>query len=334
MKDPLLFGIVIPYFQRERGILRRTIKSILEQQGVSHFMIMIVDDASPVPATEELADLLVSEPRLHILRQANAGPGAARNAGLDALPADTTYVAFVDSDDSWHPQFLAQAQAALDAGHDVFFANSQRSGFEHSRFQWQSEEQLNLDEQAHRAIDAHRSLYAFEGDFFDYAIHRSNIISTSALVYRRASNPDLRFNTHLFNGQDRLFKLSLCQTVQNIAFCPTVLVEEGRGINIFDNSQWGSPQALVLLPNYIKLSKYILKHLSLNKAQRKYVNRQLNDSRYAMLASCLHLLKAGKPIEWSRLWDTLRADPAFALHVLPNFLRLLATKGRAAAHGH
>ena len=46
------------------------------------------------------------------MRQANAGPGGARNTGLDLVSDDTTHVAFLDSDDAWHPGHLA---AALDA---------------------------------------------------------------------------------------------------------------------------------------------------------------------------------------------------------------------------
>ena len=52
-----LIGVVIPYFQREPGILRRALASVLRQRGVEQVAVVVVDDASPVPASAEVASL-------------------------------------------------------------------------------------------------------------------------------------------------------------------------------------------------------------------------------------------------------------------------------------
>lgn len=325
-----LTAVVVPYFQRERGILRKCAESVLAQQGAGDFHLIIVDDASPIPAAEELAGIWPTDPRVHVIRQDNAGPGAARNKGLDSLPPGTRYVSFIDSDDWWEPDFLARALAALELGYDIFFANSKRHGFNDSRFDWHASTNRQLIPSEHQTIDAARELYAFNGSFFDYALVRSNIISTSALVYRLSHFPALRFNTRLYNGQDRLFKLHLSKNTDRVSFCPDILVNEGTGINIYDSAKWGNAKSLRLLSNYIRLSKFIMAELDLSHAQRRIVTAQLDDSRFSLTASLLHLLKSGQNPDWALLLSTAREDPSLLMQALPNTLRILTKRTRTS----
>lgn len=100
--------IVIPYFQRQPGVLQRALASVARQAGCPlPVRVLVVDDASPVPPEPELAAIAWPEGvRVEILRRPNGGPGAARNTGLDAAGADTLCVAFLDSDDAWSADSL------------------------------------------------------------------------------------------------------------------------------------------------------------------------------------------------------------------------------------
>jgi succinoglycan biosynthesis protein ExoW len=103
------FTVVIPFYQKEAGILSRALNSIFAQD-FQDFDIVIVDDESPLPAAVELQNFENERmSRIHVVRQENGGPGAARNTGLDHVPDETRFVALLDSDDIWLPGHLKNA---------------------------------------------------------------------------------------------------------------------------------------------------------------------------------------------------------------------------------
>lgn len=79
--------------------------------------IWLVDDASPDPATQSYLRSLGAAYQgipLHLVFQPkNQGAGAARNRALAATTCEL--VAFLDADDAWLPNHLAQSTAALAA---------------------------------------------------------------------------------------------------------------------------------------------------------------------------------------------------------------------------
>ncbi len=108
-KNPF-FSVVIPLYNRAH-IIEKTIASVL-QQTCQDFEIIVVDDGSkdnPQPVIEAIGDA-----RIRYIHQPNAGASAARNNGIDH--AQGKYVAFLDSDDTWLPQHLAQATPVLQSG--------------------------------------------------------------------------------------------------------------------------------------------------------------------------------------------------------------------------
>ncbi len=88
--------------------LEPTIRSVLAQTAPPA-EIVVVDDGSKEPLDARLAEF-----RSHILlaRQANAGPGAARNRGVSLTEA--SYLAFLDDDDLWEADKLERQVRFLD----------------------------------------------------------------------------------------------------------------------------------------------------------------------------------------------------------------------------
>ncbi len=110
--------VVIPCFNYGR-FLDQAVESVLAQ-SFQDFEIVIVDDGSTDPATQALVDDY-QRPKTTVLRTANQGAGAARNAGIRA--SGGKYVVSLDADDRLHPRYLEKTRELLAAD------DSRRFGF-------------------------------------------------------------------------------------------------------------------------------------------------------------------------------------------------------------
>ena len=100
---------IIP-LHNKAATVARTLSSILAQKR-EDLEVVVVDDGSTDNSVEEV--LKIADKRIRLVRQENAGPGAARNAG--ASQAESPLLAFLDADDEWADQFLERALSALSA---------------------------------------------------------------------------------------------------------------------------------------------------------------------------------------------------------------------------
>ncbi|MGI4954407.1 MAG: glycosyltransferase family 2 protein [Janthinobacterium lividum] len=97
------FTIVMPAYRAERTI-GVAISSVLRQSW-RDLELIVVDDGSPDGTAAAARTAIGDDPRGRILRQANAGPAAARNLG--AASGRGEWIAFLDADDRWAPDALA-----------------------------------------------------------------------------------------------------------------------------------------------------------------------------------------------------------------------------------
>ena len=95
-------SIITPVYRVEKYI-HRCIDSILNQT-FTDFELILVDDGSPDRCGAICDEYAAKDSRIAVLHQENAGQAAARNRALDIARGE--YIAFVDSDDWIHPQYL------------------------------------------------------------------------------------------------------------------------------------------------------------------------------------------------------------------------------------
>jgi len=127
-----LVSVVIPVHNDAR-FLTEAIEAVLAQTH-EPIELVVVDDGS----TDETPEVIDRYPAVRHLSQANAGPSAARNLGIDA--ATGAFLTFCDSDDRFRPTKVAAQLAFLDehpelgcvlVGHDTFYeAGVERAAWE------------------------------------------------------------------------------------------------------------------------------------------------------------------------------------------------------------
>ena len=101
------FSVIIPTFNRALFVVE-AVESVL-RQTCRDFELIVVDDGS----TDDTRDALAPYAgRLHYFHQNNGGVSAARNAGIRA--AAGAWIAFLDSDDRWAPDYLATQARSID----------------------------------------------------------------------------------------------------------------------------------------------------------------------------------------------------------------------------
>ncbi len=103
------FSIIIPCHDAERHV-GAAIRSCLAQSATD-LEVIVVDDGS-TDGSAEVIEASRADPRVVVIRQANAGVGAARNAGLRAARGD--YLNFLDADDVLGPTKLERQGRVLD----------------------------------------------------------------------------------------------------------------------------------------------------------------------------------------------------------------------------
>lgn len=107
-------SVVMPIYNVE-AFVEDAIKSVLAQT-FSHFELILVNDCSPDSSLALCQKFKDSRIRI-ISHEVNQGLSAARNTGI--RHAIGRYVAFIDSDDMWHPEKLAQHVLHLDNAPEV-----------------------------------------------------------------------------------------------------------------------------------------------------------------------------------------------------------------------
>jgi glycosyltransferase involved in cell wall biosynthesis len=103
---------IVPTYRRPDRLVG-AIQSILEQT-FQDFVVIVVDDGGGLPS-------LPNDPRVvAVSLSKNVGiAGVVRNVGIRLSQSE--FIAFLDDDNTWHPQHLSLCLEALEAGHDLVY---------------------------------------------------------------------------------------------------------------------------------------------------------------------------------------------------------------------
>jgi GT2 family glycosyltransferase len=147
-------SVVVPLHSAAPRHLKRLGASLAEQ-GAGEVIVVIDDDSAPA----DVAAALAVVPNLRVLVNPGSGAGMARNHG--AAAAGQPWLTFLDHDDWWPSEFLAQLLSR---------ARSRVVGYDSELYSEQDEEAVAVGETLferaqwrHESIDARHSRLLFDG---------------------------------------------------------------------------------------------------------------------------------------------------------------------------
>lgn len=111
-----LISIIVPIYNVEE-YLKDCLDSIQKQTYQNYDCIMINDGSTD--SSREIAETYLVDSRFRLINQDNQGLSAARNTGLRNLKEESSFVAFVDSDDYLNPLFLEKLAEQISEDVDI-----------------------------------------------------------------------------------------------------------------------------------------------------------------------------------------------------------------------
>ena len=266
-----LVSVIIPTYNRAE-LVQRAIQSVLNQTW-PHIQLIVVDDGS----TDNTQEILKNVEGIEYIFQANQGQGAARNRGLKEVRGE--YIATLDSDDFWYPEFLEEQVTNIEQ-HNLDF------GF----VNW------HQDKHPEGTFDFLRSFYFIKrfhkmaaSDSWiviDYQVLRELFVEacicpSSALVFRRTSFPE-KWNEDMNIADDwfLLLEIIMSKEVRAGFTFKTLWKKSIQEDNICE----GQSKAALLRKLYLEDFKRIIRHFD-----KKFSRKEKNVFRRQYLISLLKL---------------------------------------------
>lgn len=250
-------SVVIPTYNRARD-LARALDSI-RSQTFPHWEALVVDNHSQddtAAVVEELGDIRI---RLFTIR--NEGViAASRNLGIQHSRGK--YIAFLDSDDAWHPEKLERSLKLFEQGHDVTY---------HDMAIW-------IKGWAPMAEKVYKTRSLISPVFRDLLV-RGNALPTSSVIVRKdllEKANGFREDLDIIAGEDYDLWLRLSQITERFG-----RVEGALGMLTRNGDGEFSPVRLVSI--IAEIEKKYLHQLSIDEAslaRRNWIDYALARAQY------------------------------------------------------
>lgn len=243
MDKNIEFSIIIPLYNKAEYI-NKTVLSILNQT-YTDFEIIIVDDGS-TDNSLEIANS-IKDKRIKVFSKINEGVSATRNYGIEK--ANYQYIAFIDADDWWHPNFLTKIKELIET-----YPNAKMFATSFAEVSNQKEKAtinynlLPKGKQILNYIDTFSKTYI-------------SPIWTSAVVIERSTLQSIRFNCKISTGEDLLLWIQIASRYQ-IAYNNEILSFYNRDVTNSLSRQ--------LIPIHKNFMLYI-------KSEIEFPTQQIND---------------------------------------------------------
>ncbi len=164
MKD-FSYSVIIPSFNCAK-YLTRAIESVLSQTCNANEIILI-DDGSTDQTKALIEKHYQNQIRYHY--QNNQGVSAARNTGIKM--AFSKWIAFLDSDDAWHPKKIATQAQQLQTNSELLISHTNEVWYRHGEH-----------------FNQHKKHQKKGGFIYEHCLPRCAISPSSVLIHRAVLN--------------------------------------------------------------------------------------------------------------------------------------------------
>ncbi|GGG99479.1 glycosyl transferase [Polaribacter pacificus] len=121
-KNSPLVSIITPCYNSE-VFIEEAIKSV-QAQTYENWEMLITDDGSEDNSIEIIKKMIELDTRIQLFSIQNSGPAVARNKSIKH--ASGQYLAFLDSDDIWFPNFIETSLTHIEKSEGFVFASYKR----------------------------------------------------------------------------------------------------------------------------------------------------------------------------------------------------------------
>ncbi|WGK65068.1 glycosyltransferase family 2 protein [Croceiramulus getboli] len=200
------YSVVVTVYNKQ-DFIQSTLESVL-RQSQDDFEILVIDDGS----TDNSAEVIqgIDDDRITYFYQANRGAAAARNLGI--AEARSSFIALMDGDDLWHPDYLA----TIDRLHErhplarVLATGYEINGLHHT---YPAEYSISKPKNAQPAMVS----------FFGSSEIHSLLTSSSAVIHRSVFDQVGFYDETITSGQDTDLWIRIGLHYQ-VAFDPEIRV--------------------------------------------------------------------------------------------------------------
>ena len=193
-----LISIIMPVYNTEHYVAE-AIESVVAQT-CANWELIIIDDGSTDNSYEIIKNYL-SHDKIKCIRQSNKGESSARNAGIKN--ATGKYIAFIDSDDKFFPDFVNK----IDIVH-----TSLKNEFDIIQFGRQNEKiPIYFDQREVSPTECLQNILIKGSQGYNSAcnkVYLRSFIAENHLEFQRFSNfPDIVFSVKAYARSSKIFQL-------------------------------------------------------------------------------------------------------------------------------
>ena len=243
-------SIIIPTYNR-KSFLIHAINSVLNQT-YQNLELIIIDDGSS-DKTENI--IKKKYPKIKFYKQKNKGVSAARNKGIKM--ASCKCIAFLDSEDRWHPRKLENQINYL---------------LTHPRYKICHTDEIWIRKGIR--INQHKKHKKHGGHIFDKCLDLCRISPSSVIIHKDIFNKVGLFNEKLPVCEDYDLWLRIAEKFPVLYLDEKLTIKYGGHLNQLSKKYWGMDRfRIIALENIIKKNFLLKKNkLLVKKILKKKIN--------------------------------------------------------------